>query len=84
MGTDNWNTTFGLTLDDESVPAVISYIGYDGIDSEIVKHAEELSGITTVRMDVTNGDIYDLMGRKVTTPQKGSIYIQNGKKYIVK
>ena len=84
VGNAGWNTTFGLTLDDESVPAVISYIGYDGIDSEIVKHAEELSGITTVRMDVTNGDIYDLMGRKVTTPQKGSIYIQNGKKYIVK
>ena len=50
-----------------------------------MKHAEELyAGITTVRMDVTNGDIYDLMGRKVTTPQKGNIYIQNGKKFIVK
>ncbi|MBO4821890.1 MAG: DUF4957 domain-containing protein [Prevotella sp.] len=84
VGTADWNTTFGLTLDDENVPAVISYIGYDGIDSEIVKHAEELSGITTVRMDVVNGDIYDLMGRKVTTPVKGGIYIQNGKKYVVK
>ena len=67
------------------MPAVISYIGYDGIDSEIVKHAEELyAGITTVRMDVENGDIYDLLGRKVTTPQKGNIYIQNGKKFVVK
>ncbi|MBR6180261.1 MAG: DUF4957 domain-containing protein [Prevotella sp.] len=85
VGNAGWNTTFGLTLDDESVPAVISYIGYDGIDSEIVKHAEELyAGITTVRMDVENGDIYDLLGRKVTTPQKGNIYIQNGKKFVVK
>ncbi len=34
-----------------------------------------------------NGDvkaIYDLQGRKVTTPVKGSIYIQNGKKHIAR
>ena len=85
VGTADWNTTFGLTLDNESVPAVISYIGYETTDSEIVKHAEEiLTDITTVRMDVTNDDIYDLMGRKVTTPLKGNIYIQNGKKFVVK
>jgi hypothetical protein len=30
------------------------------------KHAEELyAGITTVRMDVENGDIYDLLGRTI-------------------
>jgi hypothetical protein len=28
--------------------------------------------------------IYDLQGRKVTTPVKGSIYIQNGKKHIAR
>jgi hypothetical protein len=27
-------------------------------------------------------DIYDLLGNKVATPQKGNIYIQNGKKII--
>jgi hypothetical protein len=26
--------------------------------------------------------IYDLQGRKVNTPVKGGIYIQNGKKFI--
>ena len=28
--------------------------------------------------------IYDLMGRKVERPQKGNIYIQNGKKFVAK
>lgn len=30
------------------------------------------------------GEIYDLQGRKVTTPQRGGLYIVNGKKMIVK
>ena len=49
-----------------------------------MKHAEELSGIVNVTIDVANGDIYDLMGRKVLTPRKGNVYIQNGKKFVVK
>ena len=28
-------------------------------------------------------DVYDLQGRKVTTPQKNGLYIKNGKKFVV-
>lgn len=31
-----------------------------------------------------DNSIYDLMGRKVERPQKGNIYIQNGKKFVAK
>ena len=31
-----------------------------------------------------NGQLYDLLGNKVQTPQNGRIYIQNGKKVVVK
>lgn len=31
-----------------------------------------------------DGAIYDLQGRKVTTPQRNGLYIKNGKKYIFK
>jgi len=44
------------------------------------------SGITSVEEDdasVRDGKIYDLQGRRVTTPTRG-MYIKNGKKYIVK
>ena len=43
------------------------------------------SGIRTIdnsQSANSNAPIYDLMGRKVTTPQAGRIYIQNGKKVI--
>jgi hypothetical protein len=31
----------------------------------------------------SNGRIYNLMGIEVKQPAKGSIYIQNGKKYVM-
>jgi hypothetical protein len=31
-----------------------------------------------------NGQLYDLLGNKVQTAQTGRIYIQNGKKVVVK
>ena len=45
----------------------------------------EASGINTIQTSDINhqtSDIYDLMGRKVKTPQAGRIYIQNGKKTL--
>ena len=41
------------------------------------------SGIKKIAADKTNAPIYDLMGRKVTTLKSG-LYIQNGKKFVVK
>jgi hypothetical protein len=41
------------------------------------------TGIREVKMNKNNGKIYDLMGRIVENPTKG-LYIQNGKKFIVK
>ena len=41
------------------------------------------TGIRDIQMNKNDGKIYDLMGRRVTNPTKG-IYIQNGKKFIVK
>ena len=35
-------------------------------------------------VDVSDGAVYDLMGRRVSQPEKGKLYIQNGKKYIAK
>ena len=47
---------------------------------------EEVTGIisaTLVNSEKVNSDIYDLQGRKVAQPIKG-LYIQNGKKFIIK
>ncbi len=48
---------------------------------------EDASGINVIdnsQKQIANGQLYDLMGNKVTSPQPGRIYIQNGKKIIIK
>ncbi len=73
VGGEGWNTTFGLTLADEAVPAVISYIGFDKSDSDI------MTGINGIYAAFGNdGAIYDLAGRRVKNVVKGNLYIVNG------
>lgn len=43
------------------------------------------TGIDEIKTDdgtPAGGKIYDLLGRRVTSPQRGHIYIKDGKKYI--
>ncbi|MBQ6062426.1 MAG: hypothetical protein IJK87_02190 [Prevotella sp.] len=42
-----------------------------------------VDGINNVNSDVTNDAYYDVQGRRITTPRHG-VYIQNGKKVIIK
>ena len=47
----------------------------------------ETTGIETIddgQLTIDNSQFYDLQGRKVTSFQKGQIYIVNGKKYMAK
>ncbi|MBQ5378555.1 MAG: hypothetical protein IIU48_08560, partial [Prevotella sp.] len=39
---------------------------------------------STKRIIESNQAIYDLQGRRVTTPQKNGLYIKNGKKFIAR
>lgn len=40
------------------------------------------TGIEGINADNSNAEIYDLQGRRVMTPVKGNLYIQNGKKVM--
>ena len=44
-------------------------------------NSEKVAGIRPIKVDQTEGAIYDLRGRHVQNPQKG-IYIKNGKKFV--
>lgn len=45
---------------------------------------DETTGIQQIQSDVkSNGDYYDLQGRRVSTPTRG-LYIVNGKKVVIK
>lgn len=73
-----------------SEPEVDSYLKcvYNGegmlIYGEEVKLADGVNDIITDKTDDTEAPVYDLMGRRVTNPLPGSVYIRNGRKYIGK
>ncbi len=43
----------------------------------------DLTGISSVKAAAQQGEVFDLQGRRIVAPQKG-VYIQNGKKIVVK
>ncbi|MBQ7056756.1 MAG: hypothetical protein IJM84_02260, partial [Bacteroidaceae bacterium] len=43
---------------------------------------DEITGIDGINTGGTEGAIFDLQGRRVTKPEKGGIYIINGKKVM--
>ena len=50
-----------------------------------IKENPEYSGIECLTSeDTTSASMFNLQGQKVTTPTKGKIYIQNGKKFLMK
>ena len=55
-----------------------------GVKALRFKFDEETTAIETVETENANAPIYDLSGRRVLNTVKGGIYIQNGKKFIVK
>ena len=48
------------------------------------KITTEISSPAIVETQSKDNSVYDLIGRKVERPQKGNIYIQNGKKFVAK
>ena len=58
------------------IPAVSQTIGF--------RFGGETTAIDAVEVENANAPIYDLSGRRVLNAVKGGIYIQNGKKFIVK
>ena len=48
--------------------------------------SDNLEGIRDVTADSSDADapIYSPDGRRVMVPQKGQVYLQNGKKFIAK
>ena len=55
-----------------------------GVNALRFNFGGETTAIETVETENANAPIYDLSGRRVLSTVKGGIYIQNGKKFIVK
>jgi len=57
----------------------VSTNGYKLMLRNLKIEAVGMSGIENVKTDVQSNDYYDMMGRKIATPQRGNIYIHDGK-----
>ena len=56
---------------------------FDASARATITIGDETTDISNFVLEVNDGEYYDLQGRRVNTPTKG-LYIQNGKKVIVK
>jgi glucuronoarabinoxylan endo-1,4-beta-xylanase len=72
-----------------SEPVVMPFSAYFDLGSEtsastlpLVLDGELINSINELYQKTNDGQLYDLWGRPVSHPQKGVIYIQNGKKII--
>lgn len=67
----------------------LSYSDEGASSSEAIKISFDdmvngIDAIVTNDVESSNAPLYDLSGRRVSAPVKGSLYIQNGKKYIAR
>lgn len=69
---------------DDLTIRVANAMGGLGVASEPVHTTTGIQGIIELNDPDQAGALYDLQGRRVKTPIKGSVYILNGKKYIAK
>ena len=67
-------------------PVVVDESTLANIRIRVAGEKDEVTGIITPIIEgdvhVNDGTVYDLMGRPVRTPEKGKIYIMNGKKVL--
>ena len=76
-----WRLTGGIK---EDVAGSVLTIDMPKSSLKVEPLFEVVTGIEEVNATLSKveGAVYDLQGRKVTTPQAGRIYIQNGKKQV--
>ena len=69
----------------EAKPAGAGRLAEVWLDEDGKVISGDVTGIESVeKIDVNNGAIYNLQGVRVDNPVKGGLYIQNGKKIVVK
>lgn len=88
LGLDNNSGKLGLrnpSVNVDKVPANRAFLKFDSYPVNALQFmVGEPTAIESVVTGNSDSAIYDLSGRRVLSTVKGSLYIQNGKKFIVK
>lgn len=88
------SVAYGTEIVPEAEPSKEGYIfsGWSGYPEDLMMPAAdvtivgsfEVDGIQRVAAGAGTDTVYDLLGRKVQTQRKGEIYLQNGKKIMIR
>lgn len=66
------------------IPANKAFLAAGSLSAVKLDLGGDVTAIENVELGNANAPIFDLSGRRVLTPIKGGVYIQSGKKFIVK
>ena len=74
----------GTHFKNNAFKAYLQLTTTQGVQALRFNFGGETTGVDAVEVVKPNAPIYDLSGRRVLSTVKGGVYIQNGKKFIVK
>lgn len=88
-GTAEGTTVVGFFTPSTSVTSIKANRGFfkgSGAQALMLNFNNDATGIDAAKIDaqISNAPIYDLSGRKVAKATKGGVYIQGGRKFIIK
>jgi hypothetical protein len=83
-GSDPEEGQQGTHFKNNAFKAYLPLTTTQGVQALRFNFGGETTAIDAVEVENANAPIYDLSGRRVLSTVKGGIYIQNGKKFIVK
>lgn len=78
------NSNINFTATAKNKTKAFTGLATSGVTAWAYRTGDDPTAVNGVISRPAAGIWFDLQGRRITTPQKGSIYIQNGKKYINK
>ena len=79
-----WKIVGGANKEVQGSELTLQMPSSSTVITPIIGNATGIEEVANSQQSKASGQLYDLMGNKVATPQTGRIYIQNGKKFVAK
>ena len=79
-----WKIVGGANKEVQGSELTLQMPSSSTVITPIISNASGIEEVANSQRPTANSQLYDLVGNKVSTPQAGRIYIQNGKKIVIR
>ena len=79
-----WKIVGGTNKEVQGSELTLQMPSSSTVITPIISNASGIEEVVNSQRPTANSQLYDLVGNKVSTPQAGRIYIQNGKKIVIR